>query len=108
MKPRWLLVWVSALCLAAAAGCWHTPQLGGNEACMTAVDALWTAINVKRSEFVDQSDVEIKRLKDAGEMPQDAFDSLQKVVSAARAGQWPEARKSLKTFISDQRPDPRR
>ena len=74
---------------------------------MKAADALWTAVNIKRSDFVDQSEAEIKHLKDVGEMPQDAYDSLQAVITTARDGQWPEARKSLKKFISGQRPGPR-
>jgi hypothetical protein len=89
--------------LLVAGGCGRTPQMGGDRQCMTAADALWTAVNVKEPEFLDRAEAEIQRLHAAGRMPQDAFDSLSSIIATARAGQWSDARATLKQFIRDQR-----
>jgi hypothetical protein len=89
-----------------AGGCGRTPQMGGNRECMTAADALWTAVNVREPEFVDRGEAEVQRLHAAGTMPPDAFESLSSIIATARAGQWSDARATLKKFIRDQRPKP--
>jgi hypothetical protein len=91
-----------------ASGCQRTPQLGGQKECLTAADALWTAVNVKQSEFLDRSQAEIERLHTAGAMPSDAYESLARIIGTAREGQWSDARAALKRFLRDQRPVARR
>jgi hypothetical protein len=107
MKSQVLAIGLSLLGLLLTAGCNRTPQMGGNEECMTAVDALWTAINVKQTELLDHSQAEIERLHTSGAMPDGAFENLSSIVTTARAGQWPAARAALRQFIRGQRPAPR-
>jgi hypothetical protein len=97
---------VSILLLSAwmAAGCQRTPQLGGQKECLTAADALWTAVNVKQSDLLERSAAEIERLYAAGEMPADAYECLARIIATARVGQWSDARVELKRFLRDQRP----
>jgi len=104
MYSRYYIAGFLALGALLAAGCGGTPQMGGDEECMTVADALWTAVNLKQTEFLDRSEAEIDRLHTTGKMPEDAFQSLTATIAVARAGQWAEARKSLKTFIRGQRP----
>lgn len=96
-----------ALCLAPLAGCGDTPQLGGDDDCLAAADALWTAIGAKRADLVDQSAREIDRLHTAAKMNDEAFDALSAVVVTARAGEWSDARAALKSFVQGQRRAPK-
>src|SRR5882672_8322893 len=99
--------WMAGLVLlwfAAVSGCSHAPQMGGDKDCMTAADALWTAVNLKESDLLDRAAGEIEQLHSTGKMPEAAFVSLSSIVATARTGQWPEARNALHKFIRDQRP----
>jgi hypothetical protein len=108
MKSTPVVISITLLCAWMASGCQRTPQLGGQRECMTAADALWTAVNVKQSDLLDRSEVEIKRLHAAGEMPSDAYESLVRIIATARNDQWSDARAALKSFLRDQRPLARR
>ncbi len=103
---KWFERTATALLLGVlfVAGCSRTPQMGGNEACMKAADALWTAVNLKQPEFLDSSAAEIERLHKAGDMPLEAYESLGSIIATSREGQWTDARAALKTFIRGQRP----
>jgi len=91
------------VCLSAAYGCGRTPQVGDEE-CLKAADALWTAVTARRSDLLEASADRIGQLHDSARLPQDAFDRLSPVIETARAGRWAEARASLKAFIRGQRP----
>jgi hypothetical protein len=107
MKRGWrdrVCLAVLAVTIGFAGGCGRTPQLAANADCIAATDALWTAINAKRPPLVDRSASEIVRLHDSGQLNDEAFALLSTVVASARAGEWPQARKSLKAFIVGQRP----
>ena len=97
---------LSVIAVLSLAGCNRTPQLSGEES-LVATDALWTAVTSKRPPLVERAAGDLDKLHSAGELSDDAFDYLKAVVASARDGQWPEARKSLKKFISGQRPGPR-
>ena len=100
----WHALLLASFCLVFTGGCGVAPQLGGNEESLAAADSLWTAVTAKKNDLVEQSAGEIEKLHAAGTMPNDAFHSLSQIVASARAGQWPEARKALKTFARGQRP----
>ena len=104
MKTHPVALGILLFIMWMALGCQRTPQMGGREECMTAADALWTAVNLKHSEFLDRSEAEIVRLHTAGVMPSDAYESLSTIIATARQGQWPDARAELKRFLRDQRP----
>ncbi len=104
LRQPTLFVLLAAACLISLAGCSATPQLAGDEDCIAATDALLTAVSSKRQELLDASAAEIERLRSAGKLPDDAFESLSAVVARARAGEWAESRATLKKFIQGQRP----
>jgi hypothetical protein len=89
--------------LPLTSGCSRAPQLGGDEDCLLAAEALWTAITSKRTPLVDASAGEIDKLHAAGKLHDDAYESLSGVVASARAEDWASARKSLKFLLSGQR-----
>jgi len=95
---------LAVLLLVAQAGCSGTPQLNGDEESLGAADALWTAVTAKRSDLLDKSAARIDELHTAGNLPDEAYQSLQAVIAQAREGQWAEARKALKAFVKGQRP----
>jgi len=107
MRPRASVIGLLIACLLVTTGCGGPPQMAGNEECMTAADALWTAVNKKRTDLVDTSAAEIDRLSKAGTMPEAAYKELSEIITTARAGEWADARASLKSFIRGQRPAPR-
>ena len=104
MNSRSVIIYSWLFCLLVATGCGRTPQMGGNHECMTAADALWTAVTAKQSELLDHSAGEIERLHQEGQMPQEAYESLSGIIRTARAGEWSKARAALKIFIQGQRP----
>lgn len=95
---------VLIVCFTFLAGCGQTPQLGGDEACMNAADALWTAVSAKRTDLLDQSANKIESLHSETRLPDGAFESLSNVVAIARTGEWIDARTRLRKFIRGQRP----
>jgi hypothetical protein len=96
------LVLTILLCVFVC-GCGATPQLGGDQECLGAADALWTAIGAQSPDLVNSSAAAVERLHDAGRMPDDAFQSISEIVALARAQEWSDARASLKSFVKGQR-----
>jgi hypothetical protein len=90
------------LCVTVS-GCGATPQLGGDEECLGAADALWTAIGAQSPDLVNSSAAAVERLHNEGKMPDDAFESISEIVTMARAAEWSDARASLKSFVKGQR-----
>jgi hypothetical protein len=87
------------LCL----GCSDTPQLGSEE-CLGAADALWTSVNAKNSDLLEQSAANIEKLHSNAELSDAAFEQLTDVIAIARKGDWSGARAALKKFVQGQRP----
>ncbi len=102
-RPRRVVALILAACLLFS-GCQRTPQLGGNEECLGAADALWTAVTAKDSELVNASEAKIKQLHTDGKLPAAAFEVLKGVIARTRAGDWDDARGDLKAFVRGQRP----
>lgn len=97
---------LAVLLLLPLVGCGRTPQLAGDQECLGAADALWTAIGAKRTDLVDASAAMFDQLHADGKMPDDAYQALGEIVGTARSGQWSDARAELKSFVKGQRPAP--
>ena len=82
-------------------GCGGPPALETDEAFSTT-DALYTAITSHRSGLLDESEAQLKKLKDNGKLSTDAFDSLAAIVKQARSGNWQDAAEELDSFIRNQ------
>jgi hypothetical protein len=92
------------LASAVMVGCAEPPQIAGDEECMRATDALWTAVTSKRMPLLDNCAKKIEGLHAEGRLANDAHEQLAAIVATARAGEWDSARKTLKAFIVGQRP----
>ena len=93
------------VCLSVVSGCARTPQLG-DEKCLKAADALWTAVTAKRTNLLDACASEIEKLHASEKLSPEAFNSLSSIIETARAGQWTDARVALKALLRAQRPVP--
>jgi hypothetical protein len=100
---RCVAMTICLFALSLGGGCTGAPQLGGDERCMDAADALWTAVNSRQSELIDRAADEIARLRDDGVMPPAAAETLAEIIAAARQGQWSGSRDALRRFIRAQR-----
>jgi len=104
MRPGRLLVSPPAtamLCLVFV-GC-SPPQVLDDEECFSTVDALWTAVTARSPELLEQTAADLARLRDAGSLSEEGHAALEKIIDAARSGEWEPAAKRLKTFIQGQR-----
>ena len=88
--------------LVVISGCARVPQLGDEE-CLKAADALWTAVTAKRANLLEATAGEIEKLHAIDKLSPDAFASLSSIIETARAGHWTEARIALKALIRAQR-----
>ena len=85
------------------AGCGGPAQLGPDEDCFKAVDALYTAVTAKSPKLLDQCEQRLQGLKSAGKLPEAAFASLTGVIRKARDGKWQPAAEQLSDFMKGQR-----
>jgi hypothetical protein len=93
------------VCLSVVSGCARSPQLGDEE-CLKAADALWTAVTARQTSLLDVTAGEIEKLHASAKLSPEAFHSLSAIIETARAGQWTDARIALKVLIRAQRPAP--
>jgi hypothetical protein len=100
---RWLPLCGLLFILVALTGCGSTPQLGDNEDANTAADALWTAVLSRRQPLVEKSAAEIERLHKSGDLNEDAYAHLSRIVADARAEEWEDAVAGLRTLLKGQR-----
>ena len=89
--------------LLLVTGCGGPAALQSAEA-FSATDALYTAITSHRTDLLDESEIRLKRLKDAGKLSTDAFESLSKIIKQAQSGNWQDAAEVLDSFIRHQPP----
>lgn len=87
----------------AVCGCGGAPQFTADDECLTAVDALWTAVTAQQSPWLEQSARELERLRDAGQLSSDAWEVLEALIAQARDGQWQTAAEGLYDLIKGQR-----
>ena len=95
--------WVIGLLSLAICGCGGAPQFTDDEECLTAVDALWTAVTAQQTPWLEHSARELERLRDAGRLSSDAWEALEASVAKARNGQWETAAEELYDLIKAQR-----
>jgi hypothetical protein len=84
-------------------GCGGAPQFTADDECLTAVDALWTAVTAQQTPWLEQSAHELERLRDAGQLSSDAWEVLEALIAQARNGQWQPAAEGLYDLIKAQR-----
>ncbi|HEV7221176.1 MAG TPA: hypothetical protein VGN42_00645 [Pirellulales bacterium] len=96
---RWAIGFLSL----AVCGCGEAPQFTADEECLTAVDALWTAVTAQQTPWLEQSARELERLHDAGQLSSAAWGVLEGSIETARRGEWEPAAESLYDLIKAQR-----
>jgi hypothetical protein len=87
----------------AVCGCGSAPQFTADDECLTAVDALWTAVTAQQTPWLEQSARELERLHDDGKLSSDAWEVLEALIAQARSGQWQPAAEGLYDLIKGQR-----
>ena len=99
---RTILLFTATTALPALGGCGSLPQMGDSKEALGAADALWTAITAKRSDLVEASADQLRRLKAAGKIPPDAAAAMDDIVERAAPGNGTR-RNELRTFVKAQR-----
>jgi len=86
---------------ALVAGC-DPPQIGPDKQALRAVDALYTAIGLRDLGRVDQTEAELKKLADSGQLPPSASGAIEPAIALARRGEWEPALDRLARFMEGQ------
>jgi hypothetical protein len=106
-RPRLVLLVLGLLAVGAVVlllvSLRRPPQMGADEAVFNTVDALFTAVTARDEKRLGQCEQRLRALKDAGKLPGDASDYLDRIVQQARAGRWQPAAERLYDFIRVQR-----
>jgi hypothetical protein len=82
---------------------WPTPQMGGDEDVMSAVDALFTAVTARDDGLLAQCEKRLLELKSQSKLPRGAANRLEGIIAEARSGSWEPAARRLYSFIESQR-----
>lgn len=77
--------------------------MGLDREVFTAVDALYTGVGIKDMKQVERCEKTFRDLHAAGKLPEDAFRSLERVISRARDGAWDSAASDLRWFMKGQK-----
>ncbi len=95
--PALVLVWI-----------WWTtvPQIGGDDAVIDTVDALFTAVTSHDARRLGQCEEQLRVLQEGRRLPRGAADYLDEVIRTARAGKWRNAAERLFAFMKAQRREP--
>src|SRR5262245_27365058 len=97
-----LLVGLAAIVGSGALGC-KKPQMGADEEVFKTVDALFTAVRAHDDNLLGQCEQRLRTLKEAGKLPGNAADYLDRIIVNARGGRWEAAAEKLYDFMSAQR-----
>lgn len=84
------------------AGC-GSPQMGADREAFKAVDALYTAVSLRDNKLVDQCAGQLRELRTAGKLPDDAAAALDSIIDEAKAGRWEPSQLRLASFMEAQR-----
>lgn len=79
------------------------PQMDADENVLKTVDALFTALNNKNSQHLNDCERQLQKYRDEGSLPSSAWRNLQGIIKRARAGEWESSSKTLYDFILAQR-----
>ena len=78
--------------VATAMWLWpRPPQMGADRDVAKTVDALFTAITARDEKLLGDCEYRLLAFKQEGNLPAKAFDSLDTIISSARAGSWESA-----------------
>jgi hypothetical protein len=83
-------------------GCGGPPQMGADREAFKAVDALYTAIGLRDAGRVDQCGARLKSLRDAGKLPERAYQSVASIIAEAKEGKWEPSQERLSQFMVGQ------
>ncbi len=93
----------AALLLALlCSGCGSTPQFPAKD--RRLLEALRTAVSARKADWLDSSAKKIDAAHQKGEISDEGFDTLQSVISRARAGDWKGAQIQIIQLEKGQRP----
>jgi hypothetical protein len=81
------------------------PQMGSDEAVFNTVDALYTAVRNQDDKQLTDSEHRLTAFKEAGKLPKDSAEYLERVIATARSGGWDSAAHRLYDFMLVQRRD---
>jgi hypothetical protein len=81
------------------------PQLPPSEEVFKSVDALFTAVTSRDESRLVACEQRLAKYKERGLLPAAAAKRLDRVISAARSGQWESAAQQLYAFMLGQRRD---
>jgi hypothetical protein len=79
------------------------PQIGADHEVFKAVDALFTAINSKDQQRVDDCQIRLQEFRRAGKLPAPAARRLESIIAQAEKGHWQASAKTLYDFMLAQR-----
>lgn len=104
---RYVLIGLIALGLVGLIYSWwnRQPQMGTNEEVFNTVDALYTAVRNQNEKQVTACESRLKYYREAGQLPSDAANRLDRIVKQTRDGSWDTAVRDLYDFMLAQRRD---
>ena len=79
------------------------PQAGADEAVLTTMDALFTAVTAHDEKRLTACEERLQKYKDEKKLPAAAWAVLNGIIKQARSGKWQPAAESLYAFIAAQR-----
>lgn len=100
-RVRWLAFFAGSMLLLA--GCGGPPAMGPDREVFTTVDALYTAVGIKSVQQLERCDTTLRELHAAGKLPNDAYQSLDRIMARAKNGDWETAADHLRWFMQGQK-----
>jgi hypothetical protein len=97
-----LLVVCAIGCSLFCAGCGSPPALVHDEAVLTEVEALWTAVLSRKPDLVTEVEARLKPLHEEGKLSKAGWTTLNGIIEQTRAEQWDAARDQLRWIIRNQ------
>jgi hypothetical protein len=79
------------------------PQMEADEEVFKTVDALFTALNSKNIQRLNDCEQRLRKYSDEGNLASSASRNLEGIIERARAGEWENSSQTLYDFILAQR-----
>ena len=79
------------------------PQIGNDDEVFKTTDALFTALNTKSPQQLDECERRLQDYRQAGTLTPAAATRLEKIIEGARMGEWEKSSRNLYDFILAQR-----
>ena len=84
-------------------GMLSTPQLGTDEDVFRTVDALFTAVNSRNKNHLEDSAQRLKSYRESGKLPATAAKKIDAIIELAKSDRWSESAHQLYDFMLAQR-----